>query len=61
MADVVRAWLDLMATMPSRDPANAWLADWARAGADKAKALDNVALFPAIFREDARLRTAILK
>lgn len=60
MADVVRAWLDLMATKPSRDPANAWLADWAKAGADKAAALDNAALFPAIFRSDARLRSAIL-
>lgn len=61
MADVVRAWLDLMATKPSRDPANAWLADWAKAGADRAAALDNAALFPAIFRSDARLRTATLK
>jgi fructuronate reductase len=60
MADVVRAWLELMATKPSRDPANAWLAEWAKAGADKAKALDNEALFPAIFREDGRLRAAIL-
>ncbi len=60
MAQVVRAWLDFMATSPSRDPANAWLADWARAGADKATALDNPALFPDIFRRDARLRGAIL-
>jgi fructuronate reductase len=60
MADVVRAWLELMATKPSRDPADAWLAEWAKVGADKAKALDNEALFPAIFREDARLRAAIL-
>ncbi|HEX4177987.1 MAG TPA: hypothetical protein VHY57_06095, partial [Rhizomicrobium sp.] len=60
MADMVRAWLELMATKPSRDPANAWLADWARAGADKAGALDNPALFPAIFRSNARLRAAIL-
>jgi fructuronate reductase len=61
MAEVVRAWLDLMATRPSRDPANAWLADWARAGADKANALDNPALFPDIFRTNARLRAAILE
>jgi fructuronate reductase len=60
MADVVRAWLDLMATRPSRDPANVWLAAWTKAGADKAKALDNAALFPAVFRSDARLRAAIL-
>jgi fructuronate reductase len=60
MSEVVRAWLNLMATRPSRDPANAWLADWTKAGADKAKALDNPALFPAIFRGDARLRAAIL-
>jgi fructuronate reductase len=60
MADVVRAWLELMATRPSRDPANTWLADWARAGADKAKALDNAALFPDIFREDTHLRAAIV-
>jgi fructuronate reductase len=61
MAKVVRAWLDLMATTPSRDPANAWLADWAKAGADKAVALGNPALFPALFRSDARLRRAILE
>jgi len=60
MAAVVRAWLQLMATNPSRDPANAWLADWAKAGADKAKALDNEALFPTLFRRDARLRDTIL-
>jgi fructuronate reductase len=60
MAAVVRAWLDLMATTPSRDPANAWFAAWAKAGADKATALDNPTLFPAPFREDARLRAAVL-
>jgi fructuronate reductase len=60
MARVVRAWLDLMATTPSRDPANAWLADWAKAGADKAVALDNPALFPDIFRCNKRLRDLIL-
>ena len=60
MASVVRAWLDLMATVPARDPANAWLADWARAGADMAKALDNPVLFPDAFRSDAILRAAIL-
>ena len=59
MVEVIRAWLELMAATPSRDPANAWLANWARAGADKAKALDNPALFPEIFRNDARLRAAI--
>jgi fructuronate reductase len=61
MVEVVRAWLDLMATQPSRDPANVWLAEWAKAGGDKANALDNEALFPAIFREDARLRAAVLR
>jgi fructuronate reductase len=61
MAQVVRAWLDMMATPARpRDPANAWLADWARAGAGKASALDNDALFPDAFRRDARLRAAIL-
>ncbi len=51
MAGVVRAWLALMATPGRpRDPANAWLADWAKAGADKAKALDNEALFADAFR-----------
>jgi fructuronate reductase len=60
MAAVIRAWLDLMATRPSRDPANAWLAQWARAGADKARVLDNETLFPPIFRSDTRLRAAIL-
>ncbi len=61
MAKVIRAWLEMMATKPSRDPANAWLADWARAGADRAKALDNPALFPEMFRRDIRLRDIILK
>jgi len=60
MAGVVRAWLDLMATAPSRDPANDWLSGWAASGADKALALDNPALFPAPFHDDARLRNAIL-
>ena len=60
MAAVVRAWLMMMAAAPSRDPANAWFADWAKAGADIVTALDNPALFPAPFRQDARLRTALL-
>jgi fructuronate reductase len=60
MAAIVRAWLELMATNPSRDPANASLAQWAKAGADKAAALDNPHLFPDVFRSDARLRGAIL-
>jgi fructuronate reductase len=60
MAKIVQAWLHLMATRPSRDPANAWFAQWAIAGADKAMALDNSALFPDIFRSDARLRSAIV-
>jgi fructuronate reductase len=60
MAAIVRAWLDLMATTPSRDPANSWFADWAGGGANKATALDNPALFPNAFRRDARLRAAIL-
>jgi fructuronate reductase len=59
MAGVVRAWLTLMATTPSRDPANAWLADWAKAGADFGAALDNPNLFPAAFREEAQLRGAL--
>jgi hypothetical protein len=49
-----------MATHPSRDPANAWFADWAQSGADKAKALDNPTLFPDLFRSDAHLRDLIL-
>jgi fructuronate reductase len=60
MAAAVRAWLQLMAANPSRDPANGWFLEWAKTGADKARALDNEALFPALFRSDARLRRAIL-
>jgi fructuronate reductase len=61
MAAIARAWLNVMAGgNPPRDPAGGWLAQWARAGADKAQALDNAALFPAPFRRDARLRAAIL-
>ncbi|HEV7960671.1 MAG TPA: mannitol dehydrogenase family protein [Rhizomicrobium sp.] len=60
MAAVVRAWLDFMARTPSRDPGNGWFAAWAKAGADKSKALDNEILFPAPFRSDQRLRRAIL-
>ncbi|MBV9550584.1 MAG: mannitol dehydrogenase family protein [Alphaproteobacteria bacterium] len=60
MAAVVRAWLVLMATTPSRDPANAWFADWAQHGADFGAAMDNSHLFPAPFRQNARLRGAIL-
>ena len=60
LAKVIAAWLDLMATSPSRDPANVWFAAWAKAGADKAAALDNAALFPPLFREHIELRTAIL-
>jgi fructuronate reductase len=60
MTGIVRAWLSLMATAPSRDPANGWFADWAKAGADKEAALANPALFPAAFRENATLRAAIL-
>jgi fructuronate reductase len=61
LAKVIAAWLDLMATTPSRDPANAWFTTWDEAGADKAMALDNPALFPALFREHAGLRAAICK
>jgi fructuronate reductase len=61
MAAVVRAWLLFMARTPSRDPASAILADWARAGADIGQALDNPHLFPAPFRDDPRLRQAILR
>jgi fructuronate reductase len=60
MAGVVRAWLALMATAPSCDPANAWFAEWAKSGADFGAALDNPALFPNDFRSDARLRAAII-
>jgi fructuronate reductase len=60
MAAVVRAWLDFMARTSSRDPSNGWFAAWAKAGADKSKALDNEILFPAPFRSDQRLRRAIL-
>jgi len=61
MAALVRDWLTFMARTPSRDPANTILADWARAGADIGRALDNPLLFPAPFRDDARLRRAILR
>lgn len=61
LAKVIAAWLDLMATAPSRDPARDWFAAWAKAGADKAMALDNPALFPALFREHPQLRAAICK
>jgi fructuronate reductase len=60
MATLVQAWLVFMARTPSRDPASAILADWARAGADIGRALDDPRLFPAPFREDLRLRQAIL-
>jgi len=60
MARIVRAWLDLMATHPSRDPANDWFAAWAKTGADKIKALDNPTLFPDLFRSSSRLRDAVL-
>jgi fructuronate reductase len=60
MTTVVRAWLDLMATTPSCDPANGWFTAWAKAGADKALALDNLQLFPDAFRRDTRLRAAVL-
>jgi fructuronate reductase len=61
LAKVIAAWLDLMATRPSRDPANDWFATWAKTGADKAAALDNPTLFPDFFRSNAGLRAAILK
>jgi fructuronate reductase len=60
MAAVVRAWLALMQRAPSRDPANTWFADWAQGGADIEAALDNPALFPDAFRNDTRLRAAII-
>jgi fructuronate reductase len=60
MAKIVAAWLDFMRQTPSRDPANAWLAGWVRAGGDRAKALDNPALFPASFRDDMQLRGEVL-
>jgi fructuronate reductase len=60
-ATIVRAWLDLMAKAHRpRDPANAWLTAWTRAGANRSAALDNAALFPAPFRSDTRLRNAII-
>lgn len=59
LAKVIAAWLDLMATRPSRDPANVWFAAWAGSGADKAAALDNPALFADLFRSDTKLRDAI--
>jgi fructuronate reductase len=61
MAALVRAWLIFMARTPSRDPANDVLSDWARAGADIGRALDNPRLFPAPFRDNPRLRQAILR
>ncbi|HZQ41376.1 MAG TPA: mannitol dehydrogenase family protein [Rhizomicrobium sp.] len=60
LAGVIAAWLELMATRPSRDPANDWFAAWAKSGADKATALDDPTLFPDIFRSDAKSRAAIL-
>jgi fructuronate reductase len=60
MAAMVRAWLIFMARTPSRDPANDVLSDWAHGGADIGHALDNPRLFPAPFRDDPRLRQAIL-
>jgi fructuronate reductase len=59
MAAIVQAWLTLMATEPVCDPANAWFTRWAKCGADRAAALDNVRLFPAPFRSDPQLRAAI--
>jgi fructuronate reductase len=60
LAAVVRAWLSFMARTPSKDPQGALLAQWAKAGADPAQALDNPALFPAPFRTDPTLRGAVL-
>lgn len=61
MAQVVRAWLYLMATPERpRDPAAVWLADWAGAGADNSVALNNEALFPDAFRRDPALRASVL-
>lgn len=60
MAQLVRDWLIFMARTPSRDPANDWLSDWARAGGDLSRALDDPHLFPAPFRDDPRLRQAVL-
>ena len=61
MAGMVRAWLIFMARTPSRDPANDILSEWSRTGADISRALDDPRLFPAPFRDDARLRQAILR
>lgn len=61
MAAIIRAWLELMATRPSRDPMNVWLAQWAGEGADKALALDNATLFPEVFRTNNGLRRQILQ
>jgi fructuronate reductase len=61
MASLVGDWLAFMARTPSRDPADDILAVWARAGADPGQALDNPDLFPAPFRDDLRLREAILR
>jgi len=60
MGRIVQAWLQLMATDPSRDPAKDWFEQWAKAGADKATALDNETLFPDFFRTEQRLRGAVL-
>ena len=60
MATIVRAWLALMATSPSRDPAQHWWAAWSHDGADIAVALDNEALFPPPFRTTLRLRSSII-
>jgi fructuronate reductase len=63
IAAIVRAWLDLMATEPVSDPARPLFAEWTRAGTDRARAqaLEQAALFPEAFRENARLRAAILE
>ena len=62
MADVVRAWLALMATdSRPRDPQAAWFTRWASAGAETEAALNTETLFPDGFRSDARLRAAILQ
>ena len=60
LGTILRVWLSFMARTPSNDPQGALLAQWAKAGADPAQALDNPSLFPAPFRTNATLRSAVL-
>jgi fructuronate reductase len=60
LASVVRGWLALGAQGQLRDPQAGRLAEWGRAGADLAAALDDPQLFPDAFRTEPALRQMIL-